>query len=194
MLINLNGGVNWKEFNLTKWFLPFKGNQNNMAKLKEGDTPLISAKKCDNGYKCFVSDNGKRLFEGNIITLNNDGDGGAGLAYYQPYKMALDSHVTALIPQIHLNQYALCFVAMCISKQREKFGHGYSLNSGRIKAFKFMLPIDDDGYPNWDYMENYMRSIESEQIISYLKIIRNDMYNAPQNLDKNKGGGKGLSL
>lgn len=68
MLINLNwGGVNWKEFNLTKWFLPFKGNQNNMAKLKEGDTPLISAKKCDNGYKCFVSDNGKRLFEGNLI-------------------------------------------------------------------------------------------------------------------------------
>lgn len=165
------GGVNWKEFNLIKWFTPIKGNQNNMAKLNDGDIPLVSAKKCDNGYKCFVGDNGKRLFEGNIITLNNDGDGGAGLAYYQPYKMALDSHVTALIPKVYLNYYTLCFVTMCISKQREKFGHGYSLNNGRIKAFKFMLPINANNTPDWSYMENYMRNIENEQILLYLNTI-----------------------
>ena len=70
-----------------------------MSTLADGHLPLVSARKCDNGYKQFVASNNKRLYEGNIITLNNDGDGGAGIAYYQPHCMALDSHVTALIPK-----------------------------------------------------------------------------------------------
>ena len=89
----------WAEFRLTDFFILEKGNQNNMSTLADGHLPLVSARKCDNGYKQFVASNNKRLYEGNIITLNNDGDGGAGIAYYQPHCMALDSHVTALIPK-----------------------------------------------------------------------------------------------
>lgn len=72
---------NWKDFFLTDFFHCEKGNQNNMASLNAGDIPLVSAKKCDNGYKDFVAFNGKKHFKGGIITLNNDGDGGAGIAY-----------------------------------------------------------------------------------------------------------------
>lgn len=148
----------WKDFFLSDYFAIEKGNQNNMSSLTIGELPLVSAKKCDNGYKSFVSPNGKKHFPGEIITLNNDGDGGAGIAYYQPYKMALDSHVTALVPKIPMNRYVLLFVAMCITKQRNRFGHGYSLNSNRLRAFKFMLPLkDSEETPDWVYMEAYMR-------------------------------------
>lgn len=148
----------WKDFFLSDYFAIEKGNQNNMSSLTIGEVPLVSAKKCDNGYKSFVSPNGKKHFPGGIITLNNDGDGGAGIAYYQPYKMALDSHVTALVPKIPMNRYVLLFVAMCITKQRNRFGHGYSLNSNRLRTFKFMLPLkDSEETPDWVYMEAYMR-------------------------------------
>ena len=83
-----------------------------MASLAVGHIPLVSAKKCDNGYKDFVMPNRKKLFQGNIITLNNDGDGGACIAYYQPYTMALDSHVTALIPLTPIRRNVLLYVAM----------------------------------------------------------------------------------
>lgn len=153
----------WSAFRLTDFFDLKKGDQNNMSLLKEGEFPLISARKCYNGYKCFVSKNNKRLFNGNIITLNNDGDGGAGIAFYQPYYFFLDSHVTALIPKIALNKYQLFFIATCITKQKERFGHGYSLNSSRLRSFKFMLPIDVCGQPYWDFMDKYMR--QKEQLI-----------------------------
>lgn len=154
---------NWKDFYLSEFFRCEKGNQNNMASLQTGDIPLVSAKKCDNGYKDFVSPNGKKQFQGGIITLNNDGDGGAGIAYYQPNQMALDSHVTALIPLVPMNRYVLLFVAMCITKQRNRFGHGYSLNSNRLRSFKLMLPLNEgETVPDWAFMEAYMKQKEQQ--------------------------------
>ena len=152
----------WQDFYLMDFFRCEKGNQNNMAALSEGSIPLVSARKCDNGYKDFVAPNHKSLFDGGILTLNNDGDGGAGIAYYQPHKMALDSHVTALIPKLGLSRFQLLFVAMCITKQRNRFGHGYSLNSNRLRSFKLMLPTAQNGLPDWQFMEEYMRLKERE--------------------------------
>ena len=152
----------WQDFYLMDFFRCEKGNQNNMAALSEGLIPLVSARKCDNGYKDFVAPNHKSLFDGGILTLNNDGDGGAGIAYYQPHKMALDSHVTALIPKLGLSRFQLLFVAMCITKQRNRFGHGYSLNSNRLRSFKLMLPTAQNGLPDWQFMEEYMRLKERQ--------------------------------
>lgn len=148
---------NWSPILLSDLFEIKKGNQNNMAKLTKGKLPLVSAKKFDNGYKDFMSENGKEIFPANIITLNNDGDGGAGIAYYQPAEMLLDSHVTALIPKFDVaNKYNLLFIAWAITKQREKFGHGYSLNNSRLKNFKFMIPVSKDGNVDFEYMQKYV--------------------------------------
>lgn len=165
----------WTDFRLTDFFHLEKGNQNNMATLNDGNIPLVSARKCNNGYKQFVSPNNKRLFDGNILTLNNDGDGGAGIAFYQPYRMALDSHVTALIPKIELNRFHLLFMAMCITKQRGGFGHGHSLNSSRLYSFKYMLPIIADKQPDWRFMENYMQNKEQKLLENYKSYLKRVM-------------------
>lgn len=162
------GGVTWKPLRLSKLFYYKKGNQNNMADLTPGILPLVSAKKFDNGYKGFVSPNKKGTYEGNIITLNLDGDGGAGLAFYQPFEMALDSHVGALKPKLLFNRYHLLFISMCISKQQDMYGHGHSINESRLKGYRIMLPFNNDGNLAIDYMESQMRQIESRQIYSYL--------------------------
>lgn len=155
--------ITWRDFYLSDFFNFEKGNQNNMASLTMGNIPLVSARKVDNGFKDFVAPNNKKLFDGGIITLNVDGDGGAGIAYYQPHKMALDSHVAALIPKLDLNKYQLIFVAVCITKQRDRFGHGYPINSNRIRSFKLMLPVTENGeLPDWQFMNDFQRSKEQE--------------------------------
>ncbi len=156
-----------------------KGNQNNMSALKTGEIPLVSAKKIDNGYKDFVLHNGKKLFPANCITLNNDGDGGAGIAYYQPAQMALDSHVTCMESKSAINKFAQIFISNCITKQREQYGHGYSINNKRLRVFKIMLPVNIDGNPDYAYMEAYMRLQEQKQLKRYLgylegKTIKNE--------------------
>ena len=166
--VNLLTQKEWKSFNIIDLFDFVKGDQNNMANIEFGEVPLVSAKKCDNGYKDFASKNDKKIFKKNSLTLNNDGDGGAGISFYQPFDYLLDSHVTALYPKIDLNKFVLLFISRCITAQRDKFGHGYSINNQRLRVFKFMLPIDNIGEPDYHYMENYIKKIEYKKLTNYL--------------------------
>ena len=143
----------WKGFLLRDYFYFVKGNQNNMSILLEGNMPLVSAKNTNNGYKNFVLKNNKKVFSGHCLTINNDGDGGAGISYYQPVDFLLDSHVTALIPKIEMTEKILLSISGCITIQREQFGHGYSINNGRLNIFQIKLPINDKNEPDWEYME-----------------------------------------
>jgi Type I restriction modification DNA specificity domain len=163
----LNSEIEWREFKLSELFDFVKGDQNNMAGTVTGNVPLVSAKKSDNGYKDFALQT-KKLYQGNSLTLNNDGDGGAGISYYQPINYLLDSHVTALYPKNKLNKYALLYISRCITAQREKFGHGYSINNQRLKVFRLMLPVTKQGSPDYWYMENYMKKLESEKLKHYM--------------------------
>lgn len=163
--------LKWDALLLSDLFSFDKGNQNNMASLQEGNIPLVSAKKCDNGYKTFIQKNNKRLYGGHCITLNNDGDGGAGLAYYQPYQMALDSHVTALIPKVPMSKHTLLFIARSISKQRKLFGHGRSINASRLRIFRLMLPVTEDNVPYYEFMDSYMKDVEKKLLTQYKSYI-----------------------
>lgn len=154
----------WSEFVLTDFFNPIKGNQNNMASLIDGELPLISAKKGDNGVKAFVSPNKKSLFPKHCITLNLDGDGGAGLAFYQEYSFALDSHVVALYPKFSLDKFCLLFIARSISAQRSRFGHGRAINKSRLNHFLLMLPIQADSTPDWEFMSAFMKKVEQDTL------------------------------
>ena len=163
----------WADFLLTDYFEIAKGNQNNMAELQIGAMPLISAKKIDNGCKGFFAANSKPIFKGHCLTINNDGDGGAGIAYYQPADMLLDTHVTALYPRVPMTAEIMRFIAACITVQREKFGHGYSLNNARLAVFRMMLPVDDNGQPDYAFMEEYIKEREQQLIQKYIAHVRN---------------------
>ena len=135
--------------------------------MTEGDIPLVSAKKIGNGYKDFVEVDKNALFSGHCITLNNDGDGGAGLSFYQPADFALDTHVTALYPKKPLSKYQMLYIANCMSKQRMLYGHGHSINSARLSHFVCLLPSTSDGEPDFDFMEQYMRGMEKKLLKRY---------------------------
>lgn len=162
----------WREFALTEFFNPIKGNQNNMSSLIDGKLPLVSAKKGDNGVKTFVSPNKKSLFPQHCITLNLDGDGGAGLAFYQEYSFALDSHVVALYPKLPLNKFSLLFIARSISAQCSRFGHGRAINKSRLNHFLLMLPIQADGTPDWEFMSVFMKKVEQDTLSEALRYFK----------------------
>ncbi|PWG65631.1 restriction endonuclease subunit S [Bifidobacterium callitrichidarum] len=129
----------WADFRIVDLFKPERGTEKNMASLGSGDVPLISARNTGNGVKAFVDVSRERLHNGHVVTLNNDGDGGAGLAYYQPMSFALDTHVTALSPRNPLSRQVMQFVAAAMSEQRAPFGHGHSISSKRLRALKVRL-------------------------------------------------------
>lgn len=160
----------WKPVLISSMFELVRGRENNMTMLEDGDTPLISAKANNNGLKGFVH-NPKKIITGQCITLNNDGDGGAGLAYFQPANMALDSHVTALVPLFDMSAFAMLFIAKCISGLHGFFGHGLSISNPRAKRLRIMLPVTDSGEPDYEYMEQYSKNMMFRKYQQYLEFI-----------------------
>lgn len=142
-----------------------------MNSLADGNDMLISAKNINNGLKGFyTSTNDKNgTYKGNCITLNNDGDGGVGLAYYQPYKFLLDTHVYALYPKENISYFVMLYLSQSLSKQRACFSHGYSISQDRLKAMKIMLPTNDKGNPDYEYMEQYIKSVMFGKYKKYLE-------------------------
>ena len=161
----------WEPISISNLFFFIRGRENNMATLEDGDTPLISARSVNNGLKGFVN-TPKKIVAGHCITLNNDGDGGAGLAYYQPADMALDTHVTALIPKVEMSMYTMFFISECLSKLHGFFGHGLSISNSRVKKIRIMLPVTDEGEPDYQFMNDYMSELmvkKKKQYRGYVK-------------------------
>ena len=164
--------VTWAPVSVSSMFELIRGRESNMATLGSGDTPLISAKKTDNGLKAFVGSS--RRVAGHCITLNNDGDGGAGLAFYQPADMALDTHVTALYPVEDMSMWSMLFVARCLSGLHGFFGHGLSISNDRAKKIRIMLPVTDESNPDYAYMEQYSKNMmlrKYQQYLDYLDAV-----------------------
>ena len=170
MMNDLNDKT-WKPVKLTSIFDLQRGRESNMSMLDAGDIPLVSAKNGSNGLKSFVK-NPQKLVNGNCISLNNDGDGGAGLAYYQPAKMALDTHVTALIPKINVNRDSMLFISECISGLHGFFGHGHSISNLRAKATSILIPVTNDDEPDYKYMEQYVVTIRKKKLTQYCKYVQ----------------------
>ncbi|EJZ0334550.1 restriction endonuclease subunit S [Listeria monocytogenes] len=102
-----------------------------------------------------------------ILTVNNNGDGGAGIAYYHPYKFIATQDVTLLIPKISLSRYSTLFISLAITSQRNGmgFGFGNKLNGSRLKRLSIMLPSKSDKCPDWKFMEDYIKSISNSHLL-----------------------------
>ena len=157
----------WDAVELDSMFTFERGKEKNMASLAQGYIPLVSARKVNNGIKGFIDEPAKVIKGGNVISLNNDGDGGAGLAYYQPVDFALDTHVTALHPKEDIPPDALICMTASISKQHAVFGHGRSISLPRAHRIQNMLPVTDSGKPDYEYMAEYTRQKREALLSKY---------------------------
>lgn len=171
MLQSLDGRM-WDAVELNSMFTFERGKEKNMASLSQGHIPLVSARKVNNGVKGFVDAPAKIIQGGNVISLNNDGDGGAGLAYYQPVDFALDTHVTALHPKCDVSPDALLYMTASVSKQHAVFGHGRSISLPRAHRIQNMLPVIEVGQPDFNYMAEYMRQKRKVMLSKYRAYVK----------------------
>ena len=67
-------------------------------------------------------------------------------------------------------------MATIISRLEEKYSFNREINDKRISREKLFLPIDNNGIPHWEYMRNYVKELEKEnieKIIEYMSIYNN---------------------
>lgn len=151
----------WRLFKYPEIFNVVKGHYNNRPEIDENGLPFISATESNNGITDFVVKERTKIFPAKSITVSNDGS--IGNAFYQEGEFTCSHSVN--IVRIHpkynkeLNQYIALFLIPLIQKEKYRFGYGFKWRIERMKQSKIKLPVDAKGDPDWQFMENYIKSL-----------------------------------
>ena len=181
------GGVIWEAFNFVDIFQIKKGFYNKKPPCYEyGNIPFIGASDSNNGFTGFttyssIEENSKvgygrnepieqKIYKGNAICVTNNGS--VGYAYYQQHPFTCTHDVNPLyLKDRELNRHIAMFLISCIEKQRVCFTYARKWRPKRMVKSRLMLPVNADGHPDWDFMEQYMRNVESNELLKIIKHI-----------------------
>ena len=158
----------WKEFWLEGLVEINSGKDIYARERIDGKTPYVTATASNNGVGYFV-DNTNKTLEEKCISVNRNGS--VGFSFYHPYKALYGNDTRKLRPRVE-NKWVSLFLSKSISNQKEKYGYGYKMGTGRLKRQKVMLPINETGKVDYTYMKKYMQIQEIKKqykIIDYYK-------------------------
>lgn len=161
--------VEWDEFYVSDIFNTVqRGKRLTKANQIDGKIPYISSTGLNNGLDNFIGNTEHIRSSSKDLTIANSGT--VGSCFYHAYKYVASDHVT-MLKLSNGNDNVYKFLSTILGGFKEKYSFNREINDARIKREKILLPIDTNGNPNWDYMENYIKIIEKkkiEQILEYL--------------------------
>lgn len=155
--LNTNGLASrqWKEFQVKQIFITWKKEKNTRREdINWGDYYYVTRSEKNNGIWC-KSD--KYSYEGKIITM--DSSAGSGVSFYQdkPFLTNGMVHKLKLVRQYpSLNVYRGLFLNTILSLNRKYYNYGGARNKSRLEEEWIMLPVNQQGEPDWDFMDIYI--------------------------------------
>ncbi|MBR4153530.1 MAG: N-6 DNA methylase [Selenomonadaceae bacterium] len=158
---------NWRPFFIKDVAEILSGRDIYESERQAGDNPYIGASANNNGVCHFISNENETL-EKNCISVNRNGS--VGYAFYHPYAALYSNDCRKLRPRVS-NEFVSIFIAHQITAQREKYNYGYKMGTARLNRQKIMLPVNDAGEPDFEYMEAYIRNIEVAAIKKVLEVM-----------------------
>ncbi|MBI2458955.1 MAG: restriction endonuclease subunit S [Parcubacteria group bacterium] len=145
----------FKEFDLSKLFNVRKTKKSfTRDEICSGEYLYITASNKNNGVVC-TSD--KYVENGNVITIDGATD---GKAFYQENRFSSSGDPNILEPiNFILNKYIALFFTSILNMQTFRYSFGRKRSRTRIMQEKIFLPVNKKGEPNFEFMENYIKSL-----------------------------------
>ena len=181
---------NWKWFRYDDIFNICKGFYNKKPEENpNGKVPFIGATESSNGITSLhdietielASKTGdkpnapleEKIFRSNCITVSNNGS--VGFAFYQPREFTCSHDVNPLYlnKKWHqeLNVYISMFLCTIIEKEQFRWDYGRKWRPKRMPASLIRLPIDNNGEPDWQWMEKYVKETLISELPSKTKSV-----------------------
>lgn len=152
--VDLLKNSKWSAFAISDIFEIKPGKRLVASDATAGRRPFIGALDNNNGVARFVSDINSSL-DKNVLGVNYNGNGMV-IGFYHPYECIFSDDVKRFhLKHYEDNQFVLLFMKACILMQKEKFGYLYKFNAERMAHTSIMLPITEDGTPDYTFMELY---------------------------------------
>lgn len=159
----------WEEFPLESVFTVSAGKRLETRNKVDGSRPFIGATDNGNGITGFVSnDNASK--DRNVLGVNYNG--APCIAFYHPYECIFTDDVKRL----HLKDWtdsenSLLSFSPIFAMQRPKYSYGYKFKEQRMLRQKLMLPVIDDGEPDYEYMEQYASEKRGGLLMRYKNYV-----------------------
>lgn len=149
----------WGEFRVGELFDAALSKDDIQPKvIVEGNTPLVSSGKENNGIIAFIDNKNARLWEANTLTVDM-----FGKVFYQeqPYYAVSHGRVNILMPRMPMTKHSMQFIGCAIERvTTDKYAFSEMCTGTKLLKDVIMLPKDKTGQPDWAYMEEYMRKVE----------------------------------
>lgn len=141
----------WKWFLLKDLFNLKRGKRLTEYDREKGDIPFVTAGVGNNGVSEYIS-NDVELYN-NAITIDM-----FGCAFYREYTFACDDNILVLTHE-KLNSSNGLFIASIIDRDKYKFAYGRQYRQKSFNKHKIKLPVTPSGEPDWQFMEDYIKSL-----------------------------------
>lgn len=126
------------------------------------DIEYIGAKKNDNGFMRMVKYEESLVTKGNCIIFICDGQGSVGYTNYIGHDF-IGSTTLSVGYNKNLNESNALFLVTVLDLERYRYSFGRKYKTNLAKT-KIKLPSTDDGQPDWQYMERFMKSLKHKSI------------------------------
>lgn len=162
--------VEWKDFWMEDILDISSGVRLTKADQVGGDMPFIGASDANNGVTEFVGNTNKSL-DSNVLGVNYNGS--VVENFYHSYECIFSDDVKRVKfkDKEYGDEFTYLFLKQMILSQKNKYQYGYKFNAKRMSRQKIMLPIDKNGEPHWEYMSNFVKKLEKENIEKTLNHI-----------------------
>lgn len=162
----------WKTFNLGDIFMIENCKCSKVSGISEGKIPYVGATNRNNGTISFIEERKDLLTKGNCMVFICDGEGSIGYSIYKKEDF-IGTTTIKVGRNPNLNRYIGLFLTAVSDKVRGKYNFGYKRNEKNLKREKILLPTDQNGNIDWQFMEDFMRKIEQDKVKTILEYYKN---------------------
>ena len=144
----------WKEYKINDVFLVKKSPNINASETTIGtDLNYLTRTNYNNGIQYKVENNDYKYNSGNCITI-----GGESASIFYQNDIFISGNNITLLYNKNMNKFNGLFVVAVLSKEKYKYSYGRAFNKEHVENTTILLPAKN-GEPDWQYMEDYIKSL-----------------------------------
>lgn len=161
----------WKEFFIQDIFSISSWKRLESKNMIPWKIPFIWAVDSGNWITNYISNTNNSL-DKNVLWVNYDGNWMV-ISFYHQYNCLFSDSVK----RFHFSNYEdsklwYLFSKVLLLKQKSKYNYWYKFNEMRMKKQKIMLPITEQWNPDYNFMENYAKSLMIKKYKKYLEYVK----------------------
>lgn len=146
----------WKWFRYTDLFQISGSKTTPVAELEsygKGEYPYVTTQAVNNGIEGYYN---YWTEKGGVLTIDS---AVLGFCSYQEKNFSASDHVEILTPLFEMNKYIAIFLVTLINKEQYRYSYGRKCSQIKLRNSKIKLPVTPSGEPNWQFMEDYIKSL-----------------------------------